>query len=88
MLFETLVQDLRIGFRVLAKEKGFCALAVFVLALGICGVTTMMAVVNGVLLRGFSFPEPQELVDVQLVDPVNFDPNNFNARLTTTDFAS
>jgi putative ABC transport system permease protein len=86
MLFETLVQDLRIGFRVLAKEKGFCALAIFVLALGICGVTTMVAVVNGVLLRGFSFPEPQELVDVQLADPVNFDPNNFNARLTTTDF--
>ncbi|MFO1450830.1 MAG: ABC transporter permease [Opitutaceae bacterium] len=87
MFFETLVQDIRIGLRVLAKEKGFCALAIFVLALGICGVTTMFAVVNGVLLRGFNFPQAEELVDVQMVDPANFSPTNFNSRMTTADFA-
>ena len=38
------------------KERGFSALGVIVLALGICGVTTMFSVVNGVMLRGFSFP--------------------------------
>jgi len=86
MFFETLLQDFRIGLRVLAKEKGFCALAIFVLALGICGVTTMIAVVNGVLLKGFSFPAPEELVDVQFVDPINFTPADFNARMTTSDF--
>ena len=53
---ETLRRDLRIGLRVLIKEKSFCALAVIVLALGIAGVTTMFSVVNGVMLRGFSFP--------------------------------
>ena len=86
MFFETFLQDLRIGLRVLIKEKGFCALAVFVLALGICGVTTMFAVVNGVLLRGFNFPDADRLVDVQLVDPANFQLGNFNSRITTMDY--
>ena len=49
MLLQNFTQDVRIGLRVLLKEKGFCALAVTVLALGICGVTTMFAVVNGAL---------------------------------------
>lgn len=86
MFIESFGQDLRIGLRVLVKEKGFCALAVAVLALGICAVTTMFAVVNGTLLRGFSFPEPDRLVDVQLVDPTNFQPNNFNGQILTVDF--
>ncbi|MBA3850319.1 MAG: permease, partial [Opitutus sp.] len=86
MFLETFLQDLRIGLRVLIKEKGFCALAVIVLALGICAVTTMFAVVNGVLLRGFGFPEAERLVDVELVDPTNFQPGNFNSRMTTMDY--
>jgi putative ABC transport system permease protein len=69
MIFETLLQDLRIGFRVLTKEKGFCALAVFVLALGICAVTTQFSVVNGVILRGFSFPNAGRLMGINFVDP-------------------
>jgi predicted permease len=69
MFIETILQDLRIGLRVLIKEKSFCALAVFVLAVGICGVTTMFSVLDGVLLRGMPFPEPAQLVDVQWRDP-------------------
>jgi predicted permease len=87
MIIETFLQDLRIGFRVLIKEKSFCALAVFVLAVGIAAVTTQYAVVNGVLLRGFNFRDADRLVDVQLADPTNFQPNNFNSRMTTADFA-
>ncbi len=87
MIFETFLQDLRVGFRVLIKEKSFCALAVFVLAVGIGAVTTQYAVVNGVLLRGFKFRDADRLVDVQLADPANFQPTNFNSRLTTADFA-
>jgi putative ABC transport system permease protein len=87
MIIETFLQDLRIGLRVLIKEKAFCALAVFVLAVGIGAVTTQYAVVNGVLLRGFKFRDAERLVDVQLADPTNFQPNNFNSRLTTADFA-
>jgi len=87
MFLETFLQDLRVGMRVLIKEKSFCALAVFVLAIGICAVATQFAVVNGVLLRAFTFRDADRLVDVQLVDPTNFTPANFNARLTTADFA-
>ncbi len=65
----SLLQDLRIGTRVLLKEKSFCALAVLVLALGIGGVTTMFSVIDGVLLRGMPFPQPEQLVDVQWRDP-------------------
>ena len=62
----TLFRDLKIGLRVLPKERSFCVLAIVVLALGICGVTTMFSVVNGVMLRGFSFrtrtaPDEREL---------------------------
>ncbi len=86
MFLESFFRDVRVGLRVLVKEKGFCALAVTVLALGICGVTTQFAVVNGVLLRGFSFPDSERLVDVQLADPTNFQPGNFNSRMTTMDY--
>ncbi len=87
MIFETFLQDLRIGLRVLIKEKSFCALAVFVLAIGIGAVTSQYAVVNGVLLRAFTFRDADRLVDVILADPTNFTPNNFNGTLTTADFA-
>lgn len=85
-MIETFVQDLRIGLRVLIKEKSFCILAVFVLALGICAVTTQFTVVNATVLRGFSFPESHQLMDVQLVDPANPNANNFNGRVTAMDY--
>ena len=64
-----MLRDIKIGLRVLIKERTFCALAVIVLALGICGVTTMFSVVNGVMLRGFSFPNADRLVSVNFIDP-------------------
>src|SRR5690349_5964635 len=66
---DTLRRDLTIGLRVLIKEKSFCALAVIVLALGIAGVTTMFSVVNGVMLRGFSFPNASRLESINFIDP-------------------
>ncbi|MCX6952007.1 MAG: ABC transporter permease [Verrucomicrobia bacterium] len=77
MLLETFLQDLRLGVRVLIKEKSFCALAVAVLALGICAVTTQFSVVNGVMLRGFSFPNADRLMSVQFIDPAPAQPNQF-----------
>jgi putative ABC transport system permease protein len=87
MLLETFVQDLRIGLRVLIKEKSFCILAVFVLALGICAVTTQFTVVNATVLRGFSFPESDRLMDVQLIDPTKPNGGNvFGGRVTALDY--
>ncbi len=75
-MIESFLQDIRIGFRVLFKEKSFCFLAVLVLALGICGVTTQFAVVNAFVLRGFSFPHPEQLMSVGLIDPGATDQQN------------
>jgi putative ABC transport system permease protein len=75
-MFDSLRQDIRIGFRVLFKEKSFCFLGVLVLALGICGVTTQFTVVNAFVLRGFSFPHPEQLASVGLIDPQGTPQNN------------
>ena len=80
MFFESFFQDLRIGLRVLVKEKSFCFLAVLVLALGIGGVTTQFTIVNAFVLRGFSFPHPEQLMSVGLIDPqASAQNNNFGA---------
>ena len=75
-MFESFPQDIRIGLRVLFKEKSFCFLAVLVLALGIGGATTQFTVVNATVLRGFSFPHPEQLMSVGLIDPQASAPNN------------
>src|SRR5438128_3008383 len=75
-MFESFPQDIRIGLRVLFKEKSFCFLAVLVLGLGIGGATTQFTVVNAVVLRGFSFPHPEQLMSVGLIDPQASAPNN------------
>jgi hypothetical protein len=71
MALEILRQDIRIGFRTLIKERAFCALAVFVLAIGIAAVTTQFSVVNAVMLRGFSFPNAERLMNVNFIDPTS-----------------
>ncbi|MEO6970284.1 MAG: ABC transporter permease [Chthoniobacterales bacterium] len=76
MFFESFLQDLRIGLRMLIKDKTFAILAVVVLALGICGVTTQFTMVNAVVLRGFSFPHPEQLMSVGLLDPQATPQNN------------
>ena len=62
-------QDLRYGARLLLKNPGFTLIAVFTLALGICGVTTQFSVVDAALLRGLPFPEQDRLVRVTMRDP-------------------
>ena len=83
---EDLLRDIRIGLRVLIKEKSFCALAVIVLALGICGVTTMFSVVNGVMLRGFSFPTAERLASASFVDPSSATFFGVNGQISSMDF--
>src|SRR5256885_2615105 len=58
----TLLQDLRYGFRLLLKNKGFAAVAILALALGVGANTAIFSLVNGILLRPLPFPDAERII--------------------------
>ena len=60
-------QDIRYGLRVLAASKGFTAVALISLGLGICAGTSFFSEIDGLVLRTLpGIPGPDELVALQL----------------------
>ncbi len=65
----TLWQDLRFGWRVLAKNSRHTVVAMLTIALGVGGVTMMFGIINAVLLHPLPFPESNRIVLVWEVQP-------------------
>ncbi len=62
---DTLLQDLRYAGRQMLRSPGFTLAAVFTLALGLGGTTTIFGLINALLLRPLPVHEPQGLITIE-----------------------
>lgn len=64
-LLESLVQDIRYGFRMLRKSPAFTTVTLLTLAVGIGANTAIFSAVNALLLNPYRFPESRRVVRVE-----------------------
>jgi len=62
-------RDFRFLLRTLGKMPGFTAIAIIVIAVGIGSNTAVFSVINTVLLRPLTYPDPQSLVQLMETSP-------------------
>ncbi|MDR3741797.1 MAG: ABC transporter permease [Terracidiphilus sp.] len=62
MNLDIVLQDLRYTLRTLGRDRGFTAVAVLILALGIGANIAVFSVVNNLMLRPLPFPHAEQLV--------------------------
>jgi len=70
-LLDALVQDARYGLRMLRKNPGFTAIAVFTLALGIAANSTIFSFVSAVMFRKPTVSDPDRLMVVYGTNPTH-----------------
>jgi putative ABC transport system permease protein len=63
-VFNEIAQDVRYGFRTLARSYGFTTVAVLTLALGIGANSAIFSFVDGVLLKPLPYPDAERILQV------------------------
>jgi predicted permease len=86
-VLEVLLQDLRFGVRMLAKNAGFTAVATITLALGIAANATIFSFVSSVMLRRPPVGDPDHVAVISAVNPVSSWGVNLNPFSAPTYFA-
>jgi len=61
-LMESLLSDIRFGLRALRKARGFAAVAVLTLALGIGATTAIFSIIRAVLMNPLAIQDPNRVV--------------------------
>jgi predicted permease len=80
-LFETFAQDVRYGMRNLRRNRGFAAVVVATMALGIGANTAIFSVVNGVLLRPLPYANGDRIVVLRQQAPLaNVEDTGFSVK--------
>jgi putative ABC transport system permease protein len=82
-LIGSIFQDLRYGFRMLLKSRGFTAIALLMLALGIGANTAIFQLIDAVRLRSLPVAKPEELADIHIVN-LEKAQGNFSKRPSVT----
>ena len=75
---ETTWQDVRYGFRMLAKTPALTVMVVFTLGLGIGANSAIFSVVNAFLLRPLPVKDPQQIVVLANSEERNPDPHDLS----------
>jgi len=77
-------KDLRYGIRMLTNNRGFTAVAIISLALGIGANTAIFSVVNAILLKSLPYKQPDRIVLVWGYAPAE---GHFRSQVSATDVA-